>query len=89
MNEIEQLTQEEIESSVSAAFDSVNLINNIVLGTETNEESIEEKKYSIDSNIRHLQIMNNKEWFADALEEDQVTQIADCIVSGTSFIDSN
>lgn len=89
MNEIEQLTQEEIESSVSAAFDSVNLINNIVLGTETNEESIEEKKYCIDRNIRHLQIMNNKEWFTDALEEDQVTQIADCIVAGTSFIDSN
>ena len=52
-------------------------------------KSIEEKKYCIDRNIRHLQIMNNKEWFTDALEEDQVTQIADCIVAGTSFIDSN
>jgi|SaaInlStandDraft_7_1057024.scaffolds.fasta_scaffold540651_1 hypothetical protein len=85
----EELTQEEIQNNINAAFESVNLINNIASGTETSDESIEEKKNNVDRNIRHLEIMNSKSWFTGALQDDQADQIADCILAGNSFIDSN
>ena len=59
-----RLTQEEIEKSVSAAFDSVDLINR-------NEDDAE----TIERNVEHLKIMIAKEWFAEALTEEQTSII--------------
>lgn len=60
---MEEMTQEDIQASVSAAFDSVNL-----LASETDADTI-------DRNIQHLEIMMAKDWFVDALTEEQAATI--------------
>jgi hypothetical protein len=58
------LTSEQIELSVLAAFDSVNIINNS-----------ESSQNQIDLNIEHLKIMMTKDWFVKALNKNQKTEI--------------
>ena len=59
-----KMTQEQIAQSVSAAFDSVDLINR-------NEDDAE----TIERNVEHLRIMMGFEWFASALTAEQTEQI--------------
>lgn len=59
-----ELTQEQIAQSVSAAFDSVDLINR-------NEDDA----VTIERNVEHLRIMMGYEWFASALTAEQTEQI--------------
>jgi hypothetical protein len=65
-----EMTQEQIAQSVSAAFDSVDLINLNEADSET-----------IERNVEHLRIMMAKEWFATALTTDQTEQI-NAIING-------
>jgi hypothetical protein len=65
---MENLTKEQIAQSVSAAFDSVELINLAVEDVET-----------IERNIEHLRIMMSKDWFVDALTKTQKTAITKII----------
>ena len=65
-----EMTPEQIAQSVSAAFDSVNLINR---NEEDDEEKIAEER--IERNVEHLRIMMKIEWFASALTEEQSEQI--------------
>jgi hypothetical protein len=69
---MENLTQEEIQNSVNAAYDSVNLINELNL---IEELSIEEKD-TLDRNKEHLKIMLAKEWFFNALTEEQKVELS-------------
>jgi len=85
----ENLTQEEIRSSITAAFDSVNLINGIVNGTQMNNESTQEKKDCIDRNVNHLDLMITKTWFNDGLVDDEADNIAAAVTAGNSFIAAN
>jgi len=87
--EDETLTQEEIRSSINAAFDSVGLINGIVDGTQMENETIQEKKDAIDRNVGHLEIMTGKDWFNDGLEEGEADQITAAITAGNSFTAAN
>lgn len=59
-----EITQEQIEKSISAAFDSVDLINR-------NEDDVD----TIERNVEHLRVMMNKEWFATSLTTEQANQI--------------
>jgi hypothetical protein len=59
-----EMTHEQIAQSVSAAFDSVDLINR-------NEDDSE----TIERNVEHLRIMMGYEWFASALTIEQMEQI--------------
>ena len=59
-----KMTQEQIAQSVSAAFDSVDLINR-------NEDDAA----TIERNVEHLRIMMGFEWFASALTAEQTEQI--------------
>jgi hypothetical protein len=59
-----EMTQEQIAQNVSAAFDSVDLINR-------NEDDAE----TIERNVEHLKIMMAKEWFAEALTAEQAAEI--------------
>jgi hypothetical protein len=70
---MEDLTQEEIQNSVNAAYDSVNLINELNLI----EELSEEEKDTLDRNKEHLKIMLAKEWFFNALTEEQKVELFD------------
>jgi len=79
------MTQEEIQNSISAAFDSVNLINGIVNGDQMVNESSQEKQDAIERNVGHLNIMLSKSWFADALTEQQEADINAAIVAGDGY----
>lgn len=64
-------TTEQIQKSVAAAFDSVNLINTL----KVKETPTEEDTDTIGRNVEHLKIMMGKEWFAKALTTTQKTKI--------------
>jgi hypothetical protein len=64
-------TQEDIQQLISAAFDSVNLINELNQLESLSEEQVSTK----DRNVEHLKIMIAKEWFANGLTEEQTTII--------------
>ena len=78
---MEELTLEEIQGSIRASFDSVNLINEKILLEKT-----EDLSDSVDRNYRHLEIMISKEWFADALTESERESIDSAIQSGQNFV---
>lgn len=59
-----EMTQEQIAQDVSAAFDSVDLINR-------NEDDA----VTIERNVEHLRIMMGYDWFASALTAEQAEQI--------------
>jgi hypothetical protein len=64
-------TQENIEKSVLAAFDSVELITEL-----TEQESLDsEETDRLDRNVAHLRIMMSKEWFVNALTSEQRSAI--------------
>ena len=71
-----EVTQEEARRSVNAAFDSVNLINEINLLTEKTQEDLD----TLDRNIEHLNIMMAKDWFVAELTPEEKTQIEALIV---------
>jgi hypothetical protein len=68
---MENLTQEEIKNSINAAYDSVNLINELNLIAELSDE----QKDTLDRNKEHLKIMLAKEWFFNALTEGQKAEL--------------
>lgn len=69
---MENLTQEEIQNSVKAAYDSVNLINELNLI----EELSNEQKDTLDRNKEHIKIMLAQEWFFNVLTEDQKIELS-------------
>lgn len=70
------MTPDQIAKSVSAAFDSVNLIDALnLLTTLTDEETS-----TLNRNVAHLRIMMDKDWFAGALTEEQ-TSIIDALIA--------
>jgi hypothetical protein len=76
-NNMEELNPQQ---SISAAFDSVNLINNTIL-----EIVNDNNKSTVTRNVQHLEIMLSKEWFLEALTQQQLTDINSCIANGNSY----
>jgi methyl-accepting chemotaxis protein len=74
---MENLTQEQIAESVSAAFDSVNLINELNAKTDKTQEDLD----TISRNVEHLIVMMSKEWFVNALTSEQTSAI-NAIING-------
>ena len=68
---VEELTEEQIAKSISAAYDSVNLINELKAKTDLTED----ENATIDRNVEHLRIMLAKEWFANALTAEQKAEL--------------
>ena len=77
----ENLTQEEIQSNINAAFDSVNLINSLLTSEKTDEN-----KNIVKRNFEHLEIMLSKNWFIDNLTQQQKIDIDSSIENGKLFI---
>ena len=70
MEEIE-VTQEQAYRSISAAYDSVNLVNALrAQGSLTEEE-----QGILDRNVEHLRVMMEKRWFLRWLNLDQRLEI--------------
>jgi hypothetical protein len=78
---METPTPEQIQQHISAAFDSVNLINN-----EITQEATSNRKDTVKRNIQHLEIMMGKEWFEAGCTEQQVTDINTAITAGNAYI---
>ena len=66
-----EVTQEQARVSVNAAFDSVNLINEINALAEKTQEDLD----TLDRNVEHLNIMLNKDWFVAELTFEEKEQI--------------
>lgn len=69
------MNPEEITKSVNAAFDSVNLINELQAKTTLTEE----EQATVSRNVEHLKIMMSKDWFSEALTEEQALSINELI----------
>ena len=69
------------EKSISAAFDSVNLINKLI--TETADDK---KKSTVERNVKHLELMLTKDFFLNALTPTQKTEIQTSISNGKGYI---
>jgi hypothetical protein len=77
---------EEIAQSISAAFDSVGLINDIIQGLSMTEATIEDKKSTVERNMGHLKIMMEKDWFVSGSTSTQRSKINKSITSGSAYI---
>lgn len=78
---MEEIITENPQQHVNAAFDSVNLINELV-----NQPINDEIKATVKRNVEHLEIMMGKEFFTNALTTDQRTQIENSISVGHTYI---
>ena len=72
----EEQTPEQVQRSISAAFDSVNLINQL----KAQPSLTEEEQDRLNRNVEHLRIMLAKEWFSEGLTEQQTIDIDACLV---------
>ena len=66
-----ELTTEQVAKSVSAAYDSVNLINEL----NTKESLTEEETAILNRNVEHIRIMMGKEWFVGGLTDAQIVEL--------------
>ncbi len=71
----EEQTPEQVQRSISAAFDSVNLINQL----KAQPSLTEEEQDRVNRNVEHLRIMLAKEWFSEGLTEQQIIDIDYCL----------
>ena len=76
----ETQTTEQVQQHISAAFDSVNLINE-----EITKEITDERKNTIKRNGDHLEIMMSKEWFLSGCTEQQIININNSITASKSY----
>ena len=77
---METKTPEQIQKNVSAAFDSVTLINKLVLETVDDK-----KKANVERNVGHLKLMLTKEFFTEALTTEQRVELEACIEAGNTY----
>jgi hypothetical protein len=72
----EEQTPEQVQRSIYAAFDPVNLINQL----KAQPSLTEEEQDRLNRNVEHLRIMLAKEWFSEGLTEQQTIDIDACLV---------
>jgi len=77
---METPTPEQIQQHISAAFDSVNLINSTIT-----ELVNEQRKNSVERNYQHLELMIAKDWFEAGCTTQQVHDINDCITAAKAY----
>jgi hypothetical protein len=65
-------TPEEVAKSVLAAYDSVNLINEL----QAKESLTEEETATLNRNVEHIRIMMGKDWFVGGLTKTQKTNLS-------------
>lgn len=66
-----EYTQEQIEKSILAAYDSVNLINEL----KAKESLTQEETNTLERNKKHIEIMLGYEWFSNGLTAQQKTEL--------------
>lgn len=76
----ETRTLEEIQKTIIAAFDSVNLINE-----EITKDVTVERKGLVSVNVEHLELMMGKSWFVSGCTIEQISTINGTITDGNEF----
>jgi|688.fasta_scaffold22807_4 hypothetical protein len=71
MENIITYTPEEVAQSVSAAYDSVAIYNQLNGKLDITEEELA----TFDRNVEHIRIMMGKEWFVAGLTPLQITEL--------------
>ena len=66
-----EITAEQVAISISAAYDSVAIINQL----NGKMDITEEETATLDRNVEHIRIMMGKEWFVAGLRDLQVTEL--------------
>ena len=77
---MENPTPEQVQQHISAAFDSVNLINSTIT-----EPVDERRKSAVERNYQHLELMIAKDWFEAGCTTQQVDDINTCITAGKAY----
>ncbi len=75
-------TAEEIAQDYTAMGHSVTLINNIIAGTQMENETDEDKKSCVSRNVEHLELMKDKDYWTT----ESFTAIDAAITDGNSYI---
>ena len=80
----------EAKASVTAALDSVTVIDNIVANNEAVAgQTTAEKADDADRNYRHIEIMKEKDWFWNTASTDEKTTCTNAISAGKAYYDAN
>jgi hypothetical protein len=66
-----ELTPEQVAKSVSAAYDSVAIINELKTKKKKSDEEIDR----LTRNEEHIRIMMGKVWFVAALTDEQIVEL--------------
>ena len=82
----ETRTAEEVQQSISAAFDSVGLINGIIDGSQMADADAQDKEDTVERNVGHLNIMLGHDWFTEGCTEEQATDLNDAVTAGEAYI---
>ena len=82
----ETQTPEQVAQSISAAFDSVGLINSILDTTAMLQSTQEDKEGTVERNVGHLKIMLAKEWFTTGCTAAQLTDLNAAVAAGEQYI---
>ena len=75
-------TAEDIAQDYTAMGHSVTLINNIIAGTQMEDETDEDKKSCVSRNVEHLELMKDKDYWTT----ESFTAIDAAITDGNSYI---
>jgi hypothetical protein len=73
-------TPEQVQKSISAAFDSVNLI-----GATVTKPATDKTKELIDRNVKHCELMLTKDWFVAGLAGTQKADLESAIAAGKAY----
>ena len=94
------MTQQDIENSISASFDSLKLCHEILSGSITdfvsgsiNGEEVEFPKYSNEDEVRYILNKNREalewilieEWFENNVDESKVTEYETVVSASKAF----
>ena len=81
---------DEAKASVTAALDSVTVIDNIVANNEAVAgQTTAEKADDADRNYRHIEIMKAKDWFWNTATTAEKELLDDAITDGKAYYDAN
>jgi len=74
-------TAEDIAQDYTAMGHSVTLINEVIAGTDMEDESATEKQDCVDRNVEHLELMVAKDFWTD----ESMTAANSAITAGKSY----
>lgn len=82
----EETPEIRIQRTITAAFDSVGLIEDIIAGIDRGESDPQQISRMIDANVGHLKIVLGYEGIAAAMTEEQSTRYNAAIVAGETYL---